>query len=335
MAQLIDTIDGKALYAARSVADGDGNVIADTYQKKGITPTTPSRIFVTSDATAYSCNGKNLATISGASKGNTGMQKFTYKGIDYVVFFEYFNLTQLCVAVNLVSGQVYAKSCKWNNPSAQFEFTPQFLYGGKLAFIQSGNKVYVSKDDMFGYLVGDNDLTNLPAEFDELSTPTYYYLQPDPTVQGAFWIQTANNAHIRYYTGSAFHDATSSPHISKTALASMVKDNKIYVVNYVALSKLTLTTLTLDEYRNIASSTIDDISSPTITSTYYRTVLFTSAAFSNCCGWSDGTYIYVVLATGTFETMRNALVAKIDPIAKTAVIHDGPLTSSALWYKKA
>nr|DAW67876.1 MAG TPA: hypothetical protein [Caudoviricetes sp.] len=333
MAQLIDTIDGKALYAARSVADGDGNVIADTYQKKGDTPSTPSRIFVTSNVTPYSCNGKNIDTMSGASNGNTGMQKFTYKGIDYVVFFEYFNLMQTCVAVNLVSGQVYSRPCKWYAPGAQFEYTPQFLHGGKLAFIQGGSKVYVSKDDMFGYLLGQNELTSLPAEFDELATSTYYYLQPDPTVQSAFWIQTTSNSQIRYYTGSAFHDATSSPNITKTVLASMVKDDKIYVVNYVSTSKLTLTTLTLDEYRNVASSTIDDISSPTIPSTYYRSVLAPLASFSNCCGWSDGTYIYVVLATGTFETMRYALIAKVDPIAKTAVIHDGPFASSALWYK--
>lgn len=325
-------IDGDVINEAKVVAQG---WIENTYPIGGGGSTTTSRIFVTSNSTAYSCNGKNIVTISGVSKGNTGMQKFTYTGIDYVVFFEYFDFTQLCVAVNLVSGQVYSKSCKCYNPNSQFEYTPQFLYGGKLAFIQSGNKVYVSKDDMFGYLIGNNILANPSAQFDVLSTPTYYYLQPDPTVQGAFWLQTAKSSQIKYYDGSTLHEVTSSPNIDNTSLASMVKEDKIYVVKYGNNSKLQLVTLTLAANRDIASSTVDDIDSASIPVDYYKNVLSGASMFNNCCGWSDGTYIYVVLGNGAFSSgMHIALIAKVDPVAKTATIHDGPLTASTLWYKK-
>lgn len=110
----------------------------------------------------------------------------------------------------------------------------------------------------------------------------------------------------------------------------MVADDKIYIVNYVESSKLQLVTLTLDEYRNVASSAKDDISSPTIPSYYFNKIL--NVTFSNCSGWTDGTYIYVLLGP-SLTGMRNCLIAKVDPIAKTAVIHDGPLVTSAIWYK--
>lgn len=94
MAQLIDTIDDKALYAARSVADGDGNVIADTYQKKdgsvnveieyGVTPTqTFEELLALAEREYLYCQYQsNLFRLKTYS--NTYIQFSKVIGIDYI-----------------------------------------------------------------------------------------------------------------------------------------------------------------------------------------------------------------------------------------------------------